>query len=100
TELCSQADRVQSSRPSGTGLSRHARHVAILVRIFAACEDPEGHFFYQRPRVDRGTLPLDESDGADRKSTRLNSSHVKISYAVFCLKKKKKRQKIEQADQL
>src|SRR5207302_9076726 len=30
---------------------------------------------------------------ADRKSTRLNSSHVKISYAVFCLKKKKKRKK-------
>src|SRR5690554_7031912 len=29
-------------------------------------------------------------DGPDRKSTRLNSSHVRISYAVFCLKKKKK----------
>src|SRR5690349_24089613 len=28
--------------------------------------------------------------GADRKSTRLNSSHVESSYAVFCLKKKKK----------
>src|SRR5690349_23665525 len=28
--------------------------------------------------------------GKDRKSTRLNSSHVEISYAVFCLKKKKK----------
>src|SRR5690606_40243347 len=28
---------------------------------------------------------------SDRKSTRLNSSHVKISYAVFCLKKKKKK---------
>src|SRR5215469_17808227 len=28
----------------------------------------------------------------DRKSTRLNSSHVEISYAVFCLKKKKKKQ--------
>src|SRR5215475_15735609 len=28
----------------------------------------------------------------DRKSTRLNSSHVKISYAVFCLKKKKKKE--------
>src|SRR5690606_41838275 len=28
------------------------------------------------------------ADGRDRKSTRLNSSHVKISYAVFCLKKK------------
>src|SRR5437867_13318045 len=30
--------------------------------------------------------------GADRKSTRLNSSHRTISYAVFCLKKKKKKQ--------
>src|SRR5215208_8073646 len=30
--------------------------------------------------------------GKDRKSTRLNSSHVAISYAVFCLKKKKKKQ--------
>src|SRR2546427_4860416 len=29
--------------------------------------------------------------GGDRKSTRLNSSHSQISYAVFCLKKKKKR---------
>src|SRR2546430_12028641 len=29
-------------------------------------------------------------DAADRKSTRLNSSHSQISYAVFCLKKKKK----------
>src|SRR5690349_23560662 len=33
----------------------------------------------------------------DRKSTRLNSSHVEISYAVFCLKKKK-RQRADQAD--
>src|SRR5258707_4991730 len=31
----------------------------------------------------------------DRKSTRLNSSHANISYAVFCLKKKKKRQNIQ-----
>src|SRR5436309_12575858 len=35
-----------------------------------------------------------QSGSRDRKSTRLNSSHVKISYAVFCLKKKKKIQKI------
>src|SRR5690606_41934840 len=33
-----------------------------------------------------------DQGGRDRKSTRLNSSHVKISYAVFCLKKKKKQQ--------
>src|SRR5690606_13778889 len=31
---------------------------------------------------------IDENTQQDRKSTRLNSSHVKISYAVFCLKKK------------
>src|SRR5699024_11926272 len=31
-------------------------------------------------------------DNIDRKSTRLNSSHVSISYAVFCLKKKKKKE--------
>src|SRR5690606_41304699 len=34
--------------------------------------------------------PSPPSRKPDRKSTRLNSSHVKISYAVFCLKKKKK----------
>src|SRR5687768_18040442 len=33
------------------------------------------------------------ADGIDRKSTRLNSSHGYISYAVFCLKKKKKKYK-------
>src|SRR2546430_11834687 len=36
----------------------------------------------------------------DRKSTRLNSSHSQISYAVFCLKKKKKRQLRLQCDRL
>src|SRR6476659_10358823 len=34
-------------------------------------------------------LALDPLEGRDRKSTRLNSSHLGISYAVFCLKKKK-----------
>src|SRR2546422_4282620 len=38
-----------------------------------------------------GLAPLPPGDGhSDRKSTRLNSSHGYISYAVFCLKKKKK----------
>src|SRR5205085_9891538 len=36
---------------------------------------------------------LDKGDVADRKSTRLNSSHSQISYAVFCLKKKKEKTK-------
>src|SRR5687768_17940376 len=38
----------------------------------------------------------DELYEVDRKSTRLNSSHGYISYAVFCLKKKKKKNKINQ----
>src|SRR5687768_18092507 len=37
-----------------------------------------------------GADRLDQQDEVDRKSTRLNSSHGYISYAVFCLKKKKK----------
>src|SRR3989449_5037064 len=39
----------------------------------------------------QGPFPL-VADGRDRKSTRLNSSHGYISYAVFCLKKKKKQE--------
>src|SRR5688572_31561824 len=46
--------------------------------------DVMGNDFGVRPAVDNNT------DVRDRKSTRLNSSHSQISYAVFCLKKKKK----------
>jgi len=38
-------------------------------------------------------LSIDQSTSLDRKSTRLNSSHANISYAVFCLKKKKQTKK-------
>src|SRR3712207_8140440 len=40
--------------------------------------------------TDEAILDLFPDDERDRKSTRLNSSHANISYAVFCLKKKKK----------
>src|SRR5690606_40966998 len=53
------------------------------------------HALLQAPRVARGR----GASGwflVDRKSTRLNSSHVKISYAVFCLKKKKTKKVIQQ----
>src|SRR3989449_5799185 len=43
--------------------------------------------------VERGGLRGKEVDQRDRKSTRLNSSHGYISYAVFCLKKKKNSEK-------
>src|SRR5690625_6047301 len=43
--------------------------------------------------LDRVMHTRDAPEALDRKSTRLNSSHVAISYAVFCLKKKIKRKK-------
>src|SRR5947207_7625983 len=65
---------------------------------------PYTTLFRTRPRRRQGPVPLParahrpQSGAAqawdrDRKSTRLNSSHTVISYAVFCLKKKKKQQK-------
>src|SRR5690606_41394580 len=46
-----------------------------------------------RDMLRRNTGATVIADVLDRKSTRLNSSHVKTSYAVFCLKKKKKEAK-------
>src|SRR5439155_10865693 len=60
---------------------------------------PYTTLFRSRGRLCLLAVDIDDADvgpfagktcGEDRKSTRLNSSHVAISYAVFCLKKKKK----------
>src|SRR5690554_7148959 len=50
---------------------------------------PEAQGFSLRSWFGRNPAKLDVTVRLDRKSTRLNSSHVRISYAVFCLKKKK-----------
>src|SRR6266480_6513722 len=47
----------------------------------------------------RGPLQPHARRAGDRKSTRLNSSHMSISYAVFCLKKKKKKKKKKNKEQ-
>src|SRR5256885_9588800 len=44
-------------------------------------------------RHQSSNLVIKRESGRDRKSTRLNSSHLVISYAVFCLKKKKNKNK-------
>src|SRR5436305_11223912 len=47
------------------------------------------HFFFSQIQCGGVLIDFQEKiDQEDRKSTRLNSSHVRISYAVFCLKKK------------
>src|SRR5690606_39410089 len=58
-------------------------HMAIICMLNRHC----AHRLIDGRKARRGRLPLPQ----DRKSTRLNSSHVKISYAVFCLKKKMER---------
>src|SRR5690349_23089612 len=53
---------------------------------------PRGAGYVTNPCASTRPLPARPPGGPrDRKSTRVNSSHVEISYAVFCLKKKKKR---------
>src|SRR5690606_39547074 len=54
---------------------------------------PEPADWWSAGEPEPAPAPEPEPPGQDRKSTRLNSSHVKISYAVFCLKKKKNKTK-------
>src|SRR6266496_6122030 len=64
-------------------------HDALPICVDATVLLPDSDLPTVEPDLDADLLGhlLD----ADRKSTRLNSSHVEISYAVFCLKKKKKK---------
>src|SRR2546427_7773135 len=66
-----------------------------LFRSHPLRDDPLGADRHRRARYEperlAHALHLLVGERADRKSTRLNSSHSQISYAVFCLKKKKNR---------
>src|SRR5690606_40874503 len=81
-------------RSQGVGGGQFAvRPVAAAVKdIVGRNMHQTGPRFVGRPGQVQGALGVDREGPRpllDRKSTRLNSSHVKISYAVFCLKKKK-----------
>src|SRR2546422_5097652 len=60
--------------------------------LFRSISFPSPRSTRQSPRSARATPARSSWRSQDRKSTRLNSSHGYISYAVFCLKKKKKHQ--------
>src|SRR3712207_7010667 len=70
--------------PSGTRREPHRE------RLEVQAVSPKAPRTDSAPRARRSGPP---AHPADRKSTRLNSSHANISYAVFCLKKKKKKNK-------
>src|SRR5690554_7637315 len=75
--------RFDDSNLKGDTIYRNKQPVAIVI----ACE--------RKVLENSAVLKLKSihNEKTDRKSTRLNSSHVRISYAVFCLKKKKKKKK-------
>src|SRR3712207_8608199 len=67
-----------------SGVEMLAKGVPIIGNAMGGIVD------YLKPGVTGWLNSTNSADGLDRKSTRLNSSHANISYAVFCLKKKKK----------
>src|SRR2546428_3920547 len=81
-----------------TTLFRSPAFVRLEDHPRALVFSPSGHRIYVARRTEPGLAVIDRYDRAeidgvalptpDRKSTRLNSSHDQISYAVFCLKKK------------
>src|SRR5690606_42025903 len=75
--------QLMGAHQAGTG-----RHPGADVRRVALCagDDLPAAAGRAARHISRSAPPA-----PDRKSTRLNSSHVKISYAVFCLKKKRKK---------
>src|SRR3712207_7669077 len=87
--------------PYTTLFRSHVKQAVLSVVIFRLnqlqvprCDgikdETVGRFKIADLRDMAGGGPLGEAGVSDRKSTRLNSSHANISYAVFCLKKKKK----------
>src|SRR3712207_8864943 len=75
---------VQSPQPATVVASRSSRQSYSAPG--SASNDQAGFRF---PRGLAGDEVMPVTGAVDRKSTRLNSSHANISYAVFCLKKKK-----------
>src|SRR2546427_7533290 len=80
--------------PYTTLFRSHCWRLVQLAAAAAAGAWPAGRGCAAAPVRPAGARPTHRAGhvhrGGDRKSTRLNSSHSQISYAVFCLKKKKK----------
>src|SRR5699024_11792075 len=75
-------------------LRKHSVLKKSINRAQTAVQGPEftpGETYYAFAVFAAPPPDVDEVEVSDRKSTRLNSSHVSISYAVFCLKKKKEK---------
>src|SRR5690606_4763861 len=67
----------------------HRRHSSLAFEANELSRQQVAFHALRRRSHRHDPSQIDSRPGEDRKSTRLNSSHVKISYAVFCLKKKR-----------
>src|SRR5947209_17395565 len=85
TTLFRSEDRV----PQGQGEDRGVRETQKIREADESTRD--AHLRVGHAQVERVEQRVDGEQRQDRKSTRLNSSHANISYAVFCLKKKKRK---------
>src|SRR2546430_9732899 len=74
-------------RSVGPITERNGRHVEPGKSAIGLVHDVDADFFFDDVALIFQVFVVDFQ--GDRKSTRLNSSHSQISYAVFCLKKKK-----------
>src|SRR3712207_7191571 len=83
----SRARRVRRRVGHGGGDGTGARDEPVRVRQDAGVRRVRGRGAGADRQLVDGE-PAEEGEPGDRKSTRLNSSHANISYAVFCLKKK------------
>src|SRR5258708_27269254 len=91
---CSAPSCLNNCASTGVGCGENQR-LALSRQPLAYCESPDRRKNaiprLPRSREARGSQSGRPSPHLDRKSTRLNSSHQIISYAVFCLKKKNKK---------
>src|SRR5207249_5582086 len=83
----------ERGRPRAGAVHRHHRRISDLRPGGLARADRRADGRVRRHRLHDRPAPRG-GRARDRKSTRLNSSHVSISYAVFCLKKKKIKEKL------
>src|SRR3989442_10576350 len=82
--------------PYTTLFRSHAAETGTMLEINAAPDRRDLSDLNARLAAEAGVTIVIDPDAPDPKSTRLNSSHVRISYTVFCLKKKEYINRIEE----
>src|SRR2546427_3056235 len=91
--LRAMGEEVRTTAATVAGLSGMSERIGVFAQTIARIAR-QTHLLALNAAIEAARA---EEHGEDRKSTRLNSSHSQISYAVFCLKKKKKNTKAHQS---